>query len=586
MDDNLKSAIIDFLKAFTRIVVQANLYNEDHPEVKAAAEDSLKKLGFLLSLLKGENIALNLSGNKFILNGIQIMTSDKMPNSILNIYKNCHIDTIEFNDKVSQIEMIKFSKIGVSKISPEQYLKENSISNIKILIDKYVRANIKENSKTQENQSIDTDIKNQNFIDSLRTIVSKLTSDTVLQQKLIEELMSKFRKEVEIAIEKAVKEIKAEKVKVENDYIRTESVISNIASSEIMIDKNGNVIMASSEAEKITGKVLKEITGKKIFDVANIEEQMINIAEEIKGISDKKIDPKIKTGGKEDLIKTIKNSTALIKNEEGKIVGTIMVPHDIAKLKEVEQLKSDFISTVTHELRSPLTSIKMALDLISREKIENQTTKTMINAAIRNAERLNSIINDILDFSKLQSGKMTFSFSSENPNDIAQNAVDAMLPWAKSKDLTLNLIKSENVSNIYVDKKRMEQVLINLISNAIKFTPANGKIDVLVEYISSSNTVVFSVKDTGIGIREEDKKKIFEKFVQAAGGEKIGGTGLGLAITKAMVVMQRGTISFESEVGKGSTFKVYMPVDKAQIAQQDTEETLPKKSWWRKILGI
>ena len=593
MPEDIKPYIIDFLKSFTRIIVQGSLYASDHPQVKSASAETVERLKKLIEKIGTEKVSFTLSNGKFLLNGTQVSTQDRLPSSIISIYKNCHIDTIEMSKDATAAEFVSFSKIAASKTDPLDYLKRNDIKNITLQKEKYVKAGegLEGLGKAVR---IDGEIENKDFVGSLKAIVSRLTEDNLIQEKIVNNLMEKFKIEVQNAVEKAAKEIKTEKTKIENDYIRTESVISNIAGSEITIDKDGNVIMASADAEKITGKSLKEIAGRKIFDIANLEEQILNIAQEIKTVSNGKIIKDVSAKGKADIIKTIKNSTAMIKNEDGKIVGTISIPPDVAKLKEVEQLKSDFISNVTHELRSPLTSIKMALDLISRENISNPNTRMMLNSAIRNAERLNSIINDILDFSKMQSGKMIFHLDRYSPNEIAQNAVDAMAAWAKSKNLNLILNKKENLPDIYADKKRTEQILINLISNAIKFTPEGGSIEVSVGYETSNpDFIQFYVKDTGCGIKKEDQEKIFEKFVQVVAGEKVGGTGLGLAITKAMVVMQSGSISVDSEVGKGSIFKVLMPVYKGQelnthvsISEESTENKKDFRPWWKRLFGI
>jgi len=313
----------------------------------------------------------------------------------------------------------------------------------------------------------------------------------------------------------------------------------------------------------------------------------LNLASEIRSENAKAIDKEIKTKAKEDLAKTIKNSTALVKNEEGKIVGAISMPTDMAKIKELEKLKEDFISSMTHELRSPLTSIKMALDLLSREKLAPGVS-AMLNTAIRNSERLNSIISDILDFSKLQSGKMIFKLTENDPREIAKNALDSMKAWGASKNITLSLINEGNLPPVHADSRRSEQVLINLLSNALKFTPAGGRIQISVDRgkNSLSNFVFFSVRDTGCGIKKEDQSRIFEKFVQAASGEKTGGTGLGLAITKAMTVMQGGTITLESEEGKGSTFRISLPVFRQQADSAEGIGPLEKKAWWKKLFGI
>jgi signal transduction histidine kinase len=248
---------------------------------------------------------------------------------------------------------------------------------------------------------------------------------------------------------------------------------------------------------------------------------------------------------------------------------------------------------MTHELRSPLTSIKAALEIMSREAEKpGDSSRNILNTAIRNTERLNSIITDILDFSKLQSGKLIFHQEDSSPEEIAKDAVESMRAWANSKGVELLLRCEPSSKAIYVDKRRTMQVLINLISNSIKFTPAGGTIEVSVDSgrEAMAGFTFLSVKDTGCGIKKEDQNKIFEKFVQVASGEKVGGTGLGLAITKAMVVMQGGKITVDSEPGRGATFRVAMPVDKGQgeqpAAEQAAEIQSGKKSWWKTLLGM
>jgi signal transduction histidine kinase len=166
-----------------------------------------------------------------------------------------------------------------------------------------------------------------------------------------------------------------------------------------------------------------------------------------------------------------------------------------------------------------------------------------------------------------------------------------MKTWAGSKAIALKLNAEPGVPRVYADHRRTVQILINLISNAIKFTPQGGSIEVSVDAgrDTLSGFVFFSVKDTGCGITKEDQSRIFEKFVQVAAGEKVGGTGLGLAITKAMVVMQSGNITVESEKGRGSTFRVAMPIYRGQLDTpvfEQLPEVKAEKSWWRKLLGI
>ena len=253
-------------------------------------------------------------------------------------------------------------------------------------------------------------------------------------------------------------------------------------------------------------------------------------------------------------------------------------------------MQRDFVANVTHELRSPLTSIRAALEMLNRDlKVKiGDADMRVLNTAIRNSERLGSLINDILDFSKLESGALTAHPQESCAAEIASEAVESMQSWAGTKSIRLSVKTEEGLPAVFADKNRSVQILINLISNSLKFTPNAGSIDVLVGRGQSglSHFVVFSVKDTGCGMSKEDQKRIFEKFVQAVAGERISGTGLGLAITKALVVMQGGKIQVESEPGKGSVFSVFLPVYSAQGKETPAARPPEPKSWWRRLLGI
>jgi PAS domain S-box-containing protein len=369
--------------------------------------------------------------------------------------------------------------------------------------------------------------------------------------------------------------------------------MASMADGVVVVDKNGNILMMNPQAEAISGHPLSELSGKKIFDLPQIENQVVSLAKEINSENKENISKDINKLGTASMLETVKKSTAIIQNEDGKIVGSVSIPTDAAKFKQMEQLQQDFISNMTHELRSPLTSIKAALEIMSREAAgPGESSRNILNTAIRNTERLNSIITDILDFSKLQSGKLIFHQEGTPPDEIAREAADAMKAWAESKGVTLTVTNEPDLPQIYADKRRTVQILINLISNAIKFTPQGGLIEVSADSgrDALANFVFFSVKDNGCGIKKEEQEKIFEKFVQVAAGEKVGGTGLGLAITKAMAVLQGGRITVESDAGRGSVFRVGLPLYKGQgdqsVFEPGPEAKELSKPWWKKILDI
>ncbi|OGS29211.1 MAG: hypothetical protein A2218_04565 [Elusimicrobia bacterium RIFOXYA2_FULL_53_38] len=620
-DKETKVAWLNFLKAFTRGLVQINLYKPDHPQVKQVLEEAHSLLGGIIAASPNKEFTLTLDNDKLIVNGCPLLTADKLPNSLKNMFSRFQVQTVSFLSGVSHDDIRILCQMQSFKGDGREYLKQNNVD--RITLSHAVYAKVDEGSdntapgpaqnasgaapgaegapagntgKSGSGQDAagktDELIAPQTFETALETIVSKATSDAAERKRIMEIVMRKFQAELEEQINKALTSVRQEKKKVENDIARTEAVVSNLAEGVVVVDKDGKILMMNAQAEAISGKGLSELSGQKIFDVTHLENQVLSLAKEIKSDGTRDIPIDVVQRGRDVLNEAIKKSTAIIQNEDGKIVGSVSVPTDKAKFREMEQLQQDFIANMTHELRSPLTSIKAALDMLARDSKPDDTGKNILNAAIRNSERLNSIISDILDFSKLQSGKLVFHQENTPSEDIAREAADAMKAWAGSKNLNLTVKTEPGVPRVYADKRRTVQVLINLISNAIKFTPQGGSIEVSVDggREAQAGFVFFSVKDTGCGMKKADQARIFDKFVQVAAGEKVGGTGLGLAITKAMAVMQGGRIIVESEEGRGSTFRVAIPVYRGQldtpVFEQLPERKKEEKSWWKKILGI
>lgn len=252
-----------------------------------------------------------------------------------------------------------------------------------------------------------------------------------------------------------------------------------------------------------------------------------------------------------------------------------------AKLEKLERLKSEFISIVSHELRTPLTSIKNSLDILMSGRCGDITSSAdkFLSMAMRNVQRLSGIINDLLDLSKIEAGKMDFNFAPVNINTVIDYVKTALSEVAKSKGLNLITEETENLPEITADSQRLEQVLTNLVSNAIKFTPENKTIKIsssiinskdikINEYfkdsikLSDGDYVEVCVADEGIGIAEKDLLHAFDKFAQIENSlsRKAGGTGLGLPIAKQLLEAHNGAIWCDSELNKGSKFYFIIPV--------------------------
>ncbi len=237
------------------------------------------------------------------------------------------------------------------------------------------------------------------------------------------------------------------------------------------------------------------------------------------------------------------------------------------KLEKLERLKSEFISIVSHELRTPITSIKSSLDMLLAGRMGEitDTQGNFITLAKRNVNRLSGIINDLLDLSKIEAGKMEYRFEPCNLIEPIKFVVSSFEQLAQKKNIKIVFDAEKEEFKINADPGRIEQVASNLISNAVKFTPENGQITVKIQ--EEDNNAKVSVIDNGIGIKEEDISKVFDKFQQIENSldRKVGGTGLGLPIAQQLVEAHGGRIWFESEFQKGSTFYFTIPVLKEDI---------------------
>jgi len=237
------------------------------------------------------------------------------------------------------------------------------------------------------------------------------------------------------------------------------------------------------------------------------------------------------------------------------------------KLKVLYDIQKDFSSTLSHELRTPLASIKAAIDIVmsgSAGKLTDEQND-FLGRAKSNVDRLNRLINDILDLAHLESGKTALSIKSGDINQTIQTVAQTQEAVARAKGLFLKVILDDKVPVLGIDQDKIIQVLNNLISNAIKFTPSGGITVSTVKREGSegSDEVEVRVQDTGYGIKEEDMVKLFEKFQQLGEAhQRCAGTGLGLAICKEIVRQHKGKINVESKVGQGSCFYFILPLDK------------------------
>jgi two-component system phosphate regulon sensor histidine kinase PhoR len=242
-------------------------------------------------------------------------------------------------------------------------------------------------------------------------------------------------------------------------------------------------------------------------------------------------------------------------NDEWK--GIVLVFHDITELKKLEQMRKDFVANVSHELKTPITSIKgFSETLLDGAMNDKDTLEYFLSIILKESDRLQSLIEDLLDLSKIEKQGFRLNPDYFDVNEVLEEIMIILEGKAREKEIDLKLIKPEKELILFADTSRIKQVFINLINNAIAYTPPGGEVRVEVKDIGKD--IEFYVTDTGIGMEKEEIPRIFERFyrVDKARSRNSGGTGLGLAIVKHIVEAHHGEISVKSKLNKGTMFKV------------------------------
>lgn len=249
-------------------------------------------------------------------------------------------------------------------------------------------------------------------------------------------------------------------------------------------------------------------------------------------------------------------------DRSGRYIGCVSTLHDVTAAREIAVMKNEFVSMVSHELRTPLTSIKGYVDLIvDGEAGEiNDIQREFLQIVQENSDRLVELINDLLDISRMESGRVHLKLEPLELPEVVQGVLDTFRTYADQSNVELKTDVPDDLPRVAGDRDRVGQVIMNLVSNAIKYSPGGGSATMRVH--RDGDLVIISVSDSGIGISEEDQAQLFTKFfrVDSTLTREIGGTGLGLSICKTVVELMGGTIWVESTAGEGSTFSFSVPV--------------------------
>jgi two-component system phosphate regulon sensor histidine kinase PhoR len=242
---------------------------------------------------------------------------------------------------------------------------------------------------------------------------------------------------------------------------------------------------------------------------------------------------------------------------KGDLQGIVAVFHDVSEIRRLESHRRDFVANVSHELRTPLTAIRGFAETLGDDALPAEQRKRFVEVIGRNAERLSALIEDLLELSRIEGGKHPLALEPVDAATLASTLLRDMRPRLESRQLASTV--SGSGAPVLADRRALEQVLQNLLDNAAKYTEPGGRIDVRVT--GGSERVRIEVADTGIGIPERDRARVFERFyrVEKARSRDLGGTGLGLAIVKHLVQAMDGEVFLASREGEGTTFTIVLP---------------------------
>lgn len=343
---------------------------------------------------------------------------------------------------------------------------------------------------------------------------------------------------------------------------RIETLINNMHDPVIGLDENLKLIFVNEEAIKVIGLKEKELVGQAAQDIAVRNDLVRLLIQELmlleqEGRKEKDQTLKIYANSKESYFeKETLHISIIPTGEKSKtIIGHVIILRNITTYKELDVAKTNFISTVSHEFKTPIAAIKMSLQLLTNEQVGklNEEQKNLLSSIEDDAGRLLKITGELLNMSQVESGNIKLTITAADPLEILNYAINANKTQADQKRVKFEILCEKNLPKVQADNEKTAWVLTNLISNAIRFSYENATI--FLQIATKNNQVVFMVKDTGQGIAPEYKDKIFDRYFQVPGAKKEG-SGLGLAISKEFIEAQNGQLSVESELGAGSTFSV------------------------------
>ncbi|MFZ5515096.1 MAG: HAMP domain-containing sensor histidine kinase [Candidatus Zhuqueibacterota bacterium] len=349
--------------------------------------------------------------------------------------------------------------------------------------------------------------------------------------------------------------------KIITEKNKTETILKNIADGVIVTDPNHKILVLNSIAESWFGLTEMEVIDQPIEKLI-YEQKLLSLINDVINGNDQEnasVEIEIKPADRKKSI-VLQAKAAQVINTKHELIGIVTVFRDVTKEKEIDKMKTDLVSMVAHELRSPLTSIAGFSELLLDSGVSQDQSKEYAEIILKESNRLGDLINKFLDISRIESGKSQVNKTYVNMKHVIENILEMNMYLAEQKGMDLQIEIPEDLSTVWVDQEMMGEVVLNLFSNAVKYSPDGKKIIISVE--DNAREQVVSVIDQGYGIGQKSIDKIFNKFYRVTDNENIQdvtGSGLGLSLVKEIVELHDGAIWVESELNKGSRFSFSIP---------------------------
>ena len=341
------------------------------------------------------------------------------------------------------------------------------------------------------------------------------------------------------------------------------AILQSLSDGLVVTDWQTNIVLFNSKAASLFGLTLAKTVGHPVSECIKSDELLSFFMRAIK--SDSSLTPLM--AGEEPVIKVGEKAVRVhvdpVRNETGTAIGAACLFHDVTSISAMDKLRDDFLSMVSHELKAPLSSLLMQISVVLDGLAGDLSAKQsdLLGKAKEKTKGMITLVNDILDYRRIQEGKSIQKSENLDMAEILRRTVELMRLSAEEKGITMTCEIAEELPSFSGDRGGMEAIFVNLISNAIKYTPKGGNVNVTLN--KTGKDIRLRVADNGIGIPPGDIDRIFEKFYRIKTEEtrSISGSGLGLSIVKGIVDAHRGSVRAESEVGKGTTFDISLPVE-------------------------